>query len=136
MAHHNLGSRRVMSSHLGGFTSKSNKCLEDCFTKLKSSCDQRLTKRILSSQTYISHKSHKPHKEVFERAHKGFYTHPPKTSRWKLASKNRNIRNLKYSCYSPNRMLQFGKLEHLVFPGSVRCGVCVVIVFHSSHLGF
>jgi hypothetical protein len=33
-------------------------------------------------------------------------------------------------------MLQFGKVEHLVFPDSVRCGVCVVIMFHSSHLGF
>jgi hypothetical protein len=34
-AHHNLGSSRVTPSHLGGFTSKSNKCHEDCFTKLK-----------------------------------------------------------------------------------------------------
>jgi hypothetical protein len=30
-----------------------------------------LTKRILSTQTWISHKSHKPHKEVLGRAHKG-----------------------------------------------------------------
>jgi hypothetical protein len=36
-AHHNLGSSRAMPSHLGGFTSKSNKCHEDCFTKLKCS---------------------------------------------------------------------------------------------------
>jgi hypothetical protein len=36
-AHHNLGSSRVMLSHLGGFTSKSNKCHKDCFTKLKCS---------------------------------------------------------------------------------------------------
>jgi hypothetical protein len=43
MAHHNLESSRAKSSHLGGFTSKSNKCHEDCFTKLKCS---RLTKRF------------------------------------------------------------------------------------------
>jgi hypothetical protein len=33
--HRNLGSFRTTPSHLGGFTSKSNKCHEDCFTKLK-----------------------------------------------------------------------------------------------------
>jgi hypothetical protein len=43
MAHHNLGSFRVTPSRLGGFTSKSNKYYEDCFTKLKCS---RLTKRF------------------------------------------------------------------------------------------
>jgi hypothetical protein len=36
-AHHNLGSSRVTPSRLGGFTSKSNKCHEDCFIKLKCS---------------------------------------------------------------------------------------------------
>jgi hypothetical protein len=35
MAHHNLGSSRVIPSHLGGITTKSNKCYEYCFTKLK-----------------------------------------------------------------------------------------------------
>jgi hypothetical protein len=30
--------------------------------------------------------------------------------------------------------LRFGKPDHLFFPGSVRYGVCVAIVFHSSHL--
>jgi hypothetical protein len=35
MAHHNPESSRAMPSHLGGFTSKSNKCHKDCFTKLK-----------------------------------------------------------------------------------------------------
>jgi hypothetical protein len=35
MAHHNLRSSRAISSHLGDFTSKSNKCHEDYFTKLK-----------------------------------------------------------------------------------------------------
>jgi hypothetical protein len=43
MAHYNLGSSRAMSSHLGGFTSKSNKCHKDCFTKLSA---EVLTKRI------------------------------------------------------------------------------------------
>jgi hypothetical protein len=37
MAHHNLGSSRATPSRLEGFTSKSNKCHEDCFTKLKCS---------------------------------------------------------------------------------------------------
>jgi hypothetical protein len=37
VAHHNIGRSRVMPSRLGGFTSKSNKCHEDCFTKLKCS---------------------------------------------------------------------------------------------------
>jgi hypothetical protein len=32
-----LGSSRAMPSHLRGFTSKSNKCHEDCFIKLKCS---------------------------------------------------------------------------------------------------
>jgi hypothetical protein len=66
-----------------------------------------------------------------------------KTSQWELANKNWNIRfsnriiqNLKYSRYNPNWMLQFGKPEHPIFSGSLRCGVCVAIVFHSSHLGF
>jgi hypothetical protein len=38
-AHHNLGSSKATPSHLGGFTSKSNKYYENCFTKLK--CSQR-----------------------------------------------------------------------------------------------
>jgi hypothetical protein len=70
------------------------------------------------------------------REEESFYT--PRTSRWELASKNWNIR--------------FWKLEHTkfkniavgaqtgppppIFPGLVRCGVCVTIVFHSSHLRF
>jgi hypothetical protein len=72
-----------------------------------------------------------------------FYTYPPKTSHWKLASKNwniwfwnRNIQNLKYSCYRQYRTLRFGKPDCLIFPGSVRCIVYEAIVFHSSHLGF
>jgi hypothetical protein len=36
-AHHNLGISKVMPSRLGDFTSKSNKCHEDCFAKLKCS---------------------------------------------------------------------------------------------------
>jgi hypothetical protein len=39
-AHHNLGSSRMMSNRLGGFTYKSNKYHEDCFTKLKFSSTQ------------------------------------------------------------------------------------------------
>jgi hypothetical protein len=37
MAHHNLESSRASTSRLGGFTSKGNKCHEDCFIKLKCS---------------------------------------------------------------------------------------------------
>jgi hypothetical protein len=84
MTHHNLGSCRAMPSHIGGFTSKSNKCHKDCFTKLK--CSQKGSsslegftsksnkchgdyftklkysqKRSHSILTWISHKSHKPH---------------------------------------------------------------------------
>jgi hypothetical protein len=59
MTHHNLGSSRATPSHLGGFTSKSNKCHEDCFTKLK--CSQRGSHSTL---TWIFHKSHKTYKEV------------------------------------------------------------------------
>jgi hypothetical protein len=67
-----------------------------------------LTKRNLSTQTWIYYKSLKPHKEVLGRAHKGFrvsifigetsslqrregesfYTCPPKTSHWELAITN------------------------------------------------
>jgi hypothetical protein len=47
-----------------------------------------------------------------------------KTRHLKLASKNWNIWNLKYTCYSPNWMPQFEKPKHLVFPGLVRCGAC------------
>jgi hypothetical protein len=47
---------------------------------------KRLTKRIHLDQTWISHKSHKLHKEVLGRAHKvlemsvfhGWHQHPPK----------------------------------------------------------
>jgi hypothetical protein len=53
---------------------------------------QRLTKRILSTQTWISHKSYKPHKKVLGRAHKGlgmsvfhgWHQHPPKEGGGKL----------------------------------------------------
>jgi hypothetical protein len=65
-AHHNLGRSRATPSHLGGFTSKSNKCNEDYFTKLK--CSQRGSH---STHTWIYHKSLKPHKEVLGRDHKG-----------------------------------------------------------------
>jgi hypothetical protein len=69
-AHHNLGSSRVMMpSHLGGFTSKSNKCHEDCFTKLKYSSAHK--EDLTQPLVWISHKSHKPHLEVKGRGLKG-----------------------------------------------------------------
>jgi hypothetical protein len=109
-AHHNLGSSRVTPSHLGGFTSKSNKCHKDCFTNVK--CSSAHKEDYLTPPLMFSHKSQDPHKEGLRRAHKGlglmyfmgdtstlqrregesFYTCPPKPSRWKLASKNWNIR--------------------------------------------
>jgi hypothetical protein len=122
-----------------------------------------LTKRNLSIQTWISHNSLKPHKEVLGRAHKGlemngfheWHQHPPKEGGEafilipkQLAIGNlpvktrtsdfekRNIQNLKYSRCSQNRTLRFGKLDYPVFPASVRSEVYVSIVFHSSHLGF
>jgi hypothetical protein len=68
-AHHKLGSSRVTPSRLGGFTSKSNKCYKDCFTKLKCSSAHKedLTQRL----AWISHKSPKSHSELKERCLKG-----------------------------------------------------------------
>jgi hypothetical protein len=40
-AHHNLENSRATPSRLGGFTSMSNKCHKDCFTKLKCSKDHK-----------------------------------------------------------------------------------------------
>jgi hypothetical protein len=117
--HHMLRSSRVTPSRLGGFTSKSNKCHKDCFTKIK--CSSAHKEDSLKPPLRISHKSQDPHKEGLERAHKGlgwvyfvggtstlqrregenFYIYPPKTSHWKLACKNWNIR--------------FWKPEHPVF---------------------
>jgi hypothetical protein len=65
IAHHNLRSSRATPSRLGGFTSKSNKCHEDYFTKFK--CSQRGSH---STQSWIYHKSLKPHKEVLGGGHK------------------------------------------------------------------
>jgi hypothetical protein len=106
-------------SRLGGFTFKSNKYHKNCFTKLK--CSSAHKEDSFNPPLRFSNKSQDPHKERLERAHKGlgwmyfmggtsflqrregeiFYTCPPKTSRWKLDSKNWNIR--------------FWKLEHPVF---------------------
>jgi hypothetical protein len=58
-----------MPSHLGGFTFKSNKCHEDCFTKLK--CSSAHKQDLTQSLAWISHKSHKPHLEVKGRGIKG-----------------------------------------------------------------
>jgi hypothetical protein len=68
-AHHNLGSSREMLSHLGGFTSKSNKYHEDCFTKLK--CSSAHREDLTQPLAWISHKSLKPHLEVKGRDLKG-----------------------------------------------------------------
>jgi hypothetical protein len=66
---------------------------------------QRLTKRILSPQTWISHKSYKPHKEVLGGggAHnglemygfRGWHQHPPKEGgeAFILASQKLAVRN-------------------------------------------
>jgi hypothetical protein len=69
MAHHNHGISRVMPSHLGGFTSKSNKCHKDCFTKLE--CLSAHKEDLSQPLAWISHKSHKPHLEVKGKGLKG-----------------------------------------------------------------
>jgi hypothetical protein len=68
-AHHNIGSFRVMPSRLGGFTSKSNKCHEDCFTKPK--CSSTHKEDLTQPLAWIPHKSHESHIEVKERGLKG-----------------------------------------------------------------
>jgi hypothetical protein len=69
MTHHDLGSARETPSHLGGFTSKSNKCHEYCFTKLK--CSSAHKEDLTQPLAWISHKSLKPHLEVKGRGLKG-----------------------------------------------------------------
>jgi hypothetical protein len=158
MTHHNLESSRAMPSRLGGFTFKSNKCYQDCFTKLK--CSQRGSHPTLSLDfSQITQTSLRGEGEMSQRLQKEYFCWwnqqpskegrgklfilPPKTSRWKLASRNQNIRFwnrniqfLKYSRYRPNQTLQFGNLNIRFFQGLVRGGVYEAIVFHSSHLGF
>jgi hypothetical protein len=65
MAHHNLGCSRATPSHLGGFTSKSNKCYEDCFTKIKCSSAQKedLTQPKLGFLTNHTNLTENPLKE-------------------------------------------------------------------------
>jgi hypothetical protein len=58
-----------MPSRLGGFTSKSNKCHEDCFTNLK--CSSAHKEDLTQALAWISHKSLKPHLEVKGRCLKG-----------------------------------------------------------------
>jgi hypothetical protein len=69
MAHYNFESSRATPSHLGGFTSKSNKCHKDCFIKLK--CSSAHKENSLNLPLRFSHKSQDPHKEGLRRAHKG-----------------------------------------------------------------
>jgi hypothetical protein len=57
-----------MPRHLEGFISKSKNATT---IASQSSSTQMLTKRILSTQTWISYKLHKPYKEVLGGAHKG-----------------------------------------------------------------
>jgi hypothetical protein len=155
MAHQNLGSSRVTPSRLGGFTSKSNKCHKDCFIKLN--CSSADKEDLTQPLAWTYHKSHKPHfrgegkrsqslkeeyfhwwnQQPLKEGKRGkLLYYPSKTSRWKLASKNWNIRFLKYSRYRPNRALQFGNRNIRLFEGLVRDGVYKAIVFHSSHLKF
>jgi hypothetical protein len=66
--HHKLGSCRSTPSHVGGFTSKSNKWFTYfCNSMLK--CSQRGVSQLTLR---ISHKSHNPHKEELERAQQGY----------------------------------------------------------------
>jgi hypothetical protein len=60
---------RATPSHLGSFTSKSNRCYKDWFTKLK--CSSTHKEDSLNPSLRISHKSQDPHKERMKRAHKG-----------------------------------------------------------------
>jgi hypothetical protein len=66
--HHTLGSSRATLSCLRGFTSKSNKCHKDYFTKIK--CSSAHKENSLNPPLVISHKSQDPHKERLERANK------------------------------------------------------------------
>jgi hypothetical protein len=91
-AHHNLGSSRVTPSRLGDFTSKSNKCHEDCFTKLKYSNAQRAHKEdslnpnldfsqiTQTSQRGVGESSQRLRMSVF----RGWHQHPPKEGGGKL----------------------------------------------------
>jgi hypothetical protein len=134
-----------MLSHLGGFTSKSNKCHKDYFTKLKFSSAHK--ENSLNPPLMFSHKSQDPHIEGMGRAHKGLgrvyfvdgtsslqrregesvYTCPPKTSRWKLANKNRNIRYLETSYWSsstqtgPSGFFWFSEMWSV-------CGHCISLI--------
>jgi hypothetical protein len=144
----------VTHSHLGGFTSNSNKCHKDCFTKLKcSSHSQRgisqpklgfLTNHSNLTKRYWGELTKALGMSIFvggtitlqRREGEAFILAPPKTSCWELANKNQNIRNLNYTRYRQNRTIRFGKPACPVFSGSVRCEVYVATVFHSSPLRF
>jgi hypothetical protein len=91
-AHHNLGSSRATPSRLGGFTSKSNKCHKDCFTKIKCSNAQRAHKEdslnpnldfsqiTQTSQRGVGESSQRLSMSVF----RGWHQHPPKEGGGKL----------------------------------------------------
>ena len=91
-AHHNLGSSRATPSRLGGFTSKSNKCHKDCFTKIKCSNAQRAHKEdslnpnldfsqiTQTSQRGVGESSQRLSMSVF----RGWHQLPPKEGGGKL----------------------------------------------------
>ena len=91
-AHHNLGSSRATPSRLGGFTSKSNKCHKDCFTKIKCSNAQRAHKEdslnpnldfsqiTQTSQRGVGESSQRLRMSVF----RGWHQLPPKEGGGKL----------------------------------------------------
>jgi hypothetical protein len=137
-----------MLHHLGGFTSKGNKCHKDCFTKFK--CSQRLALSIhhlvfLTNHTFLTKRDGESSTRLMNDYFRGWHQQSLKEGgekllylSQKLANKNKNIRNLKTSRWMnlPNRTLRFEKPDHPVFLVSVRCGVCVTIMFHSSQLVF
>jgi hypothetical protein len=59
----------VMPNRLRGFTSKSNKCHKNYFTKFK--CSSAHKEDSLNPPLKFSHKSQDSHKEGLGRAHKG-----------------------------------------------------------------
>jgi hypothetical protein len=70
--HHNLGSSRAMPNRLGGFTSKSNKYHEDCFTKLKCSNTQITHKEESLTLSLDLSQITQTSQKMLGRAHKGF----------------------------------------------------------------
>jgi hypothetical protein len=90
MAHHNLRRSKVMLSCLGGFSSKSNKCHKDCFTKrisLNPILDLSQITQTSQRGVGVSSQSHANEyvlwmaPTLFKGGRGRFYTCPPKTNR-------------------------------------------------------